>query len=353
MSYLARLESLPTPIAEIVRATDSAGGAVIVFSPDDQVLLTNPQHRELMPCGDYEAGETYESLFWKLLAAGRNGNPAAKKDPIGWLARAKGSRINSANMDFVNIYDGQKFLVSHHRLDDGTSVQARLSMAATGLESYFSGVEANLGVTRAIRLRNEIRNLEAALDSLGLAVAIVDQRGSLLHANASFADMLDDQDGLTDHTGHGVVACDEHINIMFQQAVRHVANKLQPQTFVPIRRRRGETLCMAVSPGYSHGTAILAIARFGEDFTEVTTALKQVFGLTPAESEVIASVGLGQALPEVAGSRGVEMGTIYRTIDNAKKRFRAKQIISPDLPVISNLVTGIQAITRASDTRKH
>lgn len=353
MSHLIGMSDLPSSFAEIVRATDEAGGAVIVFDPDDHVLLANSEQRRIMPCFGYKYSDTYTSMFWELLEKGLNGNPVAKKDPELWLHRAIGSRLNSANMDFVNIYPWGRMLVSHHRLDDGTSLQARLNMRAAGLEKYFSGQEANLGVTRALRLRREIHALEAMLDSLGLAVALVDQSGNILHANTSFSDMLQSEDGLINKTGSGVTATDPLDELVLRQALEHVAGGLVPRTYVPIRRRSGGPLVMTVSPGSTGGTAIVAAARFGEDMSEVNSALRQAFGVTATEAEVLSGVGSGQTPAEIAGSRGVGMQAAYRAIDRAKKKMKETQVSSPDLPGIASIVTGIAAIARAPSTRKH
>lgn len=353
MSELASLHDLPAPISEVARAADDAGGSVIVFDKDDHVIFVNIEQRKIMPCCEYKRSDTYSSLFWSLLEKGINGNSVAKKDPELWLRRAIGARLNSANMDFVNSYPWGKMLVSHYRCEDGTSIQARLNMTSAGLEHYFQGPEANLGVTRAIRLRREIRALEGVLDSLGLAVALVDRNGALLHANVSFHDVLDAQDGLVNLTGTLLSATDQLDNMVLHQTLGHVADGLVPRAYAPIRRRSGDPLVLAVSAGTTPGTAILAAARFGEDMGEVCTALREAFGMSAAESEVMAGVGSGQTLAEYAGSRQLSMHSAYRYIDRAKKRLVEKHSSAVDLPGIASLVTGIAAVTRAQGGRKH
>lgn len=353
MSALASLHDLPTPISEVARAADDAGGSVIVFDKNDCVIFANNEQRKIMPCCEYQRTDTYSSLFWSLLEKGLNGNPVAKRDPELWLQRAIGARLNSANMDFVNTYPWGKMLVSHYRCDDGTSVQARLNMTAAGLEHYFQGPEANLGVTRAIRLRREIRALEGILDSLGLAVALVDRNGGLLHANASFHDLLDAQDGLVNLTGTLISATDQLDDMVLHQSLGHVADGLVPRAYTPIRRRSGDPLVLAVSAGTAQGTAIIAAARFGEDMGEVCAALREAFGATPAEAEVMAEVGSGQTLAGYAGSRKLSMNAAYKYIDRAKKRLAESRSSAVDLPGIASLVTGIAAVTRAPSRRKH
>lgn len=353
MTDIVCLNDLPKPVSEVARAADEAGGSVIVFDRDDHVLFVNEEQRKIMPCCEYKRSDTYTSLFWSLLEKGLNGNPVARKDPELWLHRAIGSRLNSTNMDFVNSYPWGKMLVSHYRHEDGTSVQARLNMTSVGLEHYFQGPEANLGVTRAIRLRREIRDLEGALDSLGLSVALVDRNGELLHANASFHDLLDAQDGLVNLTGSCLAATDKLDDMVLRQSLGHVADGLVPRAYVPIRRRSGDPLVLAISVGATPGTAILAAARFGEDLGEVCIALREAFGVTVAESEVMAGIGSGQTLAEYAGNRKLSMHSAYRYVDRAKRKLKEKQSSAVDLPGISSLVTGISAITRVQNGRKH
>ncbi len=353
MKSLANLHDLPSPVADVVRATDGAGGAVIVFDRDDHVLFVNDEQRKIMPCCDYKRSDTYKSLFWILLEKGMNGNPVARKDPKLWLHRAIGARVNSTNLDFVNSYPWGKMLVSHYRHEDGTSVQARLDMTVAGLEHYFQGPEANLGVTRALRLRREIRALEGALDSLGLAVALVDRNGGLLHANASFHNLLDAEDGLVNLTGNSIAAIDDLDNMVLRQSLGHVADGLVPRAYSPIRRRNGDPLVLAVTPGTTQGTAILAAARFGEDMGTVCAALRDVFGVSVAESEIMAGIGNGQTLAEYAANHGLSMNTAYKYVDRVKKKLEDRGQSSIDLPGIASLVNRISSVTRPQHGRKH
>lgn len=353
MTSLANLHDLPNPVADVVRATDGTGGAVIVFDRDDHVLFVNDEQRKIMPCCDYKRSDTYSSLFWRLLEKGMNGNPVARKDPELWLHRAIGSRVNSTNLDFVNSYPWGKMLVSHYRHEDGTSIQARLDMTVAGLEHYFQGPEANLGVTRALRLRREIRALEGALDSLGLAVALVDRNGGLLHANASFHNLLDAQDGLVNLTGNSIATIDNFDNMVLRQSLGHVADGLVPHAYSPIRRRNGDPLVLAITPGTTRGTAILAAARFGEDMGAVCAALRDAFGVSVAESEIMAGIGNGQTLAEYAANHGLSMNTAYKYVDRVKKKLEDRGQSSIDLPGIASLVTGISAVTGPQHGRKH
>lgn len=346
MSFLERISELPPAVVNMVLAMDEAGGAVLVFDRDDRIMLANREQRRIMPCCDYTANDTYSSLFWSLVEHGMTGNPVARKAPEEWLAGAIGARHNSPNLDFVNSYDWGRMLVSHLRLDDGTSIQARLDMRKTGMERYFDGPGMAMGVTRALRLRQDIRSLEGTLDTLGLAVALVDGHGCLLHANSSFSAMLEASDGLANLNGHHIAAIDRGDELVLQQALHNICAQALPVAYVPIRRRKGDPFVLAVSAGATPGTAILALTRFGEDLSEIASALRQALGVTPAEADVMVGLGAGRSVAELSQHRGVSTATTYQQIHAVKGTLRRHRFAAPDLPGIAGLVTGIAAITR-------
>jgi PAS domain-containing protein len=353
MPFLERASELPAPIAEIVRITDAAGGAVLAFSEDDHIVLANRAQRQLMPCCEYGEEDTYSSLFWRLLDNEMTGNPVARKMPEKWLRRAIEVRNNSPNLDWVNEYKWGKMLVSHFRMDSGISVQARIDLKSTELERYFPGIESCSGVIRMLRLRQEIRGLESALDSLGLAVALVDRVGSVLHANSSFLEMLGLANGVVSEDGNGIGAVDACDDAVLKHAIRSVATGVVPAAYVPIRRVRQDPLIVAISVGQSAGTAVIATARFGEDLSEVGSAVRQALGVTPAEAETMIGIGLGESVADFSRNRELSAGTVYRCIDDAKKKLRRSSFVSPDLTGIARLVTGIAAVTHAPNARKH
>lgn len=324
-----------------------------MFDTYDRIVAANDEQRKIMPCCEYTKKDTYVSLFWSLIENGMNGNPVARKSPEVWLDGALRTRKNSPNLDFVNRYAWGAMLVSHLRLDDGTSIQARLDMRMAGMEKYFDGPEACLGVTRALRFRRQIHALEEALDSLGLAVALVDGAGGLLHANTSFAELLNAGDGLVKWSNGSVCAVDGCDQIVFSQSLAHVSEGLIPTTYVPIRRKGGRPLIVALSTGATLGTVVVAAARFGEDLQEINTVLQKIFGVTATEAEIMVALGTGNTPAEVTRSRGVAMQTTYKQIDNIKRKMRSLDVAAPDLPGISSVIMGIAAITRSTSTRKN
>ncbi|WP_109049357.1 hypothetical protein [Azospirillum sp. TSA6c] len=345
---------IPEPIAEIASVTGAAGGAILVFDREDRILFANDEQRKLMPCCEYGAADTYTTLFWTALKFGYTGNPSAKTDPEGWLVRAIGARLNCQNMDFVNRYAWGAMLVSHFRLENGVSIQARLDMRKTGLEHYFTGPGSEIGVTRAIRLREEILGLEVALDSLGLAVALIGQDRKVLHANSSFKDMLSKEDGLAlspiSSEINMIDMCDEFV---FQQAVENVTSGSLPSTYVPVRRRQHDPLILAISAAVTPGVVVVAAARFGEDVKAINTALREALGLSIAEADVVTGIGQGKSVSQVALDRGISEGSTYQHLHKAKIKLKKSSFVAPDMAGIASLVTGIAAITRVQGGRKH
>lgn len=337
--------SLPAPAADLVRAADGAGGAVLIYSPDDEIVGANSAQRALMPCSDY-VGETYSSFFWKVFAAGFSGAKLAKADPAAWLEGAIVSRHNSPNLDFVNEYSWGRMLVSHLRLDDGSSVQARLDLRKSGIEHYFNGEGAGLGVMWALQVQRDIRNLQSALDSLAVAVGLVDGDGLLLHSNASLSDMLAARDGMAQDGRGGIYATDACDAMVLEHAIKNVSSGFLTSSFAPLRRSLGAPLIVAVTAGDVPGTVVLAISRFGEDHKSLVTSIRQALGITPAEAEVIAGIGTGQSVADIAATRNVTEKTTRNQVQNLRRALTGSRFAVGDLAGIASLVTKIAAITR-------
>lgn len=347
-------EQLPVPIAEIASATGAAGGAVVVFDEQDHILYANNEQRRLMPCCEYSINDTYSSLFWLALEFGFTGNPNAKIEPEKWLARAIGARLNCQNMDFVNYYPWGAMLVSHFRLDNGISIQARLDMRKTGLSHYFSGPGSQIGVTRALRLREEILRLEAALDSLGLAVALIGHDRVLLHTNASFKDMLESNDGIMlSPLDDKIVINDMCDNFVFQQSIENITSGHLSVTYAPIRREQKDPLILAISGAATPGVVIVAAARFGEDVRAINVALREALGFTVSEAEVATGIGLGKSVSQVATEREISDGATYQHLHKIRRKLRHSSFVAPDMVGIAGLVNRIAAITRVPRGRKH
>ena len=334
-----------TPSAScLVREATDAGGAVIVYDKDDKIIWVSDGQRTLMPCSDY-ADESYSSLFWKVFKAGLVGTKSAIPDPASWLEATVAARRTSPNLDFVNIYPWGRMLVSHLRLEDGVSVQARISLKAAGIDKYFGSYDTGLGVMWALRVQRHMQGMQSALDSLSIAVGLVDAEGRLVSSNASFREMLCARDALTLTSDECIRAVDVCDDMVLEQAVTHIASGAQPSTCIPIRRGTGAPLIAAISAGNQLGTAVIVVSRFGEDHASIVTSLRQAFNMSPAEAEIAAGIGNGQSVAEIAEARGVGEKTAYNQVRGIKSTLRRSQFVVDDLADIAGLVTKVAAIT--------
>lgn len=339
------IAELPTPAVDLIAATDGAGGAVMVFDADDRIVWANPAQRSLMPCGDYDTDETYESLFWKLLETGLNGSESAKRDPKSWLTAAIMTRRYCPNLNFINKYRGRATFVSHLRLDDGTSVQARLDIEKAGLEGFLNEFGGS-GILFALRCKEHIESLQSSLDGVSLAVAIVDTAGGIVLQNASFRDLIAKEDGLRISQTAGIVATDQYDDLILSQSIRNATSGAVASAIVPIRRPAGRPLLAAVTGGDRPGTATIVLSRFGEDEGEMIAQIRRTLGTTPAEAEIAYAVGSGQSIAEIAESRETTEATVYTQLKRIRAVLRDSQIAPADLAGIAALVTRVAAITR-------
>lgn len=353
MTGLPNLEGFPNHIVEMVCLAHNAGGAVMAFGPHDELLWANPEQQRIMPVSDYEPLQTtYDSIFWGAYNQGYSGNQDSRHDPAGWLAMAKRARIESDELNFLNRYPWGRAACSHVRLQDGRSLQVRVGLKASGLDQYLGTQEGGFGVVWALRIQEEMRRLRSALDSLGLAVAIVNRRGSVVYQNASFADLVGGADGLIS-AGNGIlVATDAIDDIVMQQALAHVLAGSVPVLYVPLRRPVGTPLVMAVSAGETAGTAVVTVSRFGEDSKEIASTLRQALGLSPAEAEVMAALGAGRSVEEVADERLVAPNTVYQQVRSVKSTLKRSKFAVASPAGLVGLVQRLSAIHRAK-TRIH
>ncbi|WP_298372576.1 hypothetical protein [Azospirillum sp.] len=336
---------LARPASDLIQAANNAGGAVLVYSKNDEIVWANDAQRALMPCSDY-VDETYSSIFWKVFEAGFSGAKLAKDDPVSWLEGAIVSRNNSQNLDFINEYFWGRMLVSHIRLDDGVSVQARIDLKKSGLENYFRGETAGLGIMWALQMQRDITNLQSALDGLAIAVGLVDGDGRILHKNTSFSDMLSACDGLYQSEDNIILAVDVCDDMVVKQSIKNVTGGLLDSSFAPLRRATAPPLVMAVTAGDVPGTAVLAVSRFGEDHESLVAGIRQALGITPAEAAVIAGIGVGQSVAEIAVARNVTEKTTRNQVQSLRRALEGSRFAVGDLAGIASLVTKIAAITR-------
>lgn len=353
MLPIASLSDLPKPITDLMDAANEIGGALLVFDHDDQILFANDAQRQMMPVCSYNSYETYSSFFWGAFNLGLTGNASVKNDPQGWLKTAIAARKSNPVLHFGNSYPWGKASCSNFCIDSGVSIQIRINLTESCISDFTDMQGMGLGAMWAIRAQNEIRALKGALDSLGLAVGVINRNGKLLYRNASLIDLLESEDGLLVSEDGFLVILDPCDDMVVSQAIEHITGGLINRAYAPIRREAGSPLIMSISSGTTPGTAVLTISRFGEDMPEIAGALKEVFGISPAEADVMAALGSGASVPDLAAKRGTSEGTIYNQVSKVKTALRRSEFAAPTLAGAAGLVQRIAAIARVPRRRDH
>lgn len=345
------LSDLPSTLANVVGEAEEAGAAVLVFDRNDRIMHANEAQRAMMPVCEYGPGDTYTTFFWGAVRTGGAGNSSAKADPEAWLRVATLSRRASPSLDFVNDYAWGRAHCSNLRADNGMSIQLRVNISASEIGRYLEAQAVGVGAVWALQKQREVSALRGALDALGLAVAIVGQNGCVAFQNASFRELTEQDDGLV-ITADGALATECRADCLaFGQALDDASIR-GASTYIPLRRSRGAALMAAVAPGAHDGTAVVTVSRFGEDGPEITSALKQIFSITPAEAAVMAALGGGASVQDLAERRGTSEGTIYNQVARIKNVMKRSEFAASSLGGIVGLVQRIAAITRA-DRRIH
>ncbi|WP_376957720.1 hypothetical protein ABNQ39_11365 [Azospirillum sp. A26] len=317
---------------------------MLVYGRNDEVIWASDGQRKLMPCSDY-VSETYSSLFWKVLDAGMVGNKLAFNDPSGWLEAAIKTRKNSPNLDFINTYSWGRMLISQIILDNGISIQARLDITKSGIDSIIGHDGAGFGVSLALNIINDREKYQSVLNSLSISLALVGKSAQVIYKNSSFSDLLDVGDHVRIDEIGCIYAADPYDDMVLRQVIENAAVGAVDSMILPLRSRTAPVLA-AVSAGSIPGTAVVAISRFGEDAASLCNSIRQAFGISPAEAETMVGIGLGRSVSQIANQRNGAEKTVYNQIHRVRESLRRSKFAVDDLVGIARLVTKISAISR-------
>jgi DNA-binding CsgD family transcriptional regulator len=158
-----------------------------------------------------------------------------------------------------------------------------------------------------------------------VGLVLVDAAGNVIHANKRARALLEAQDGLRSEVGR-LVLTDHGAEKRFEEAlagIREGGAGLAVPWLVP-RPSSLRPFQVLVSPSHNrvdpHATAALVWIHDPEE-TPVPSmaALEQLFGLSPAESRMAASLASGSTVSEYAAEAGVTKETA---------RFRLKQVLA-------------------------
>lgn len=199
------------------------------------------------------------------------------------------------------------------------------------------------GRMAALRQRNAA--LEDGLDALGDALLIVAADGRLVHANASGEALLDGRDGL--FVLGGKVRAPNGSSEPLRTLIAQAADRAGGQAgAMPVPRPNGTSHAVTVSPLRTEQGArhVLLAVRFERAGSNLPGRLRQLYGLSSAEAEIAAALGQGRAPEEIAGERGVALGTIRFQI----KRLAQKMGVSRQVD-IARLVNALPNLRDRAD----
>jgi DNA-binding CsgD family transcriptional regulator len=187
---------------------------------------------------------------------------------------------------------------------------------------------------RAVTISNvlDARTIERArmaeaLDALRCAVVLTDERGRILHPNRSAEAMLRESTAI--RASRGVLearapAAARELRSAIRQAARDEAGMGSaglairltefdtPPLFAHVLPMSGSDLRLGLQPSAVAAVFIGA----GPDERSEAEVIASVFGLTPAETRVLASLLAGRTLAETAGDLGIASTTARTHLDN-------------------------------------
>src|SRR5262245_38165517 len=215
-----------------------------------------------------------------------------------------------------------------------------IGMARHEKQGLISEREIELGglllphIRRAVTISNvlDARTIERArmadaLDALRCAVVLADARGAILHANDAAERMLRDagpiqgSDGVLQASDRSAakelrdaisLAADDEAGIGKTGLAINLTGPDGPPVFAHVLPLTGSDLRTRLEPAAVAAVFISAPAN-AQDGADATAA---AFGLTPAETRVLASLLVGRTLAETAVALGIAASTANTHLDN-------------------------------------
>ena len=157
------------------------------------------------------------------------------------------------------------------------------------------------------------------LDRFAVAALIVDGAGAVLHLNASARNLLDTKRFMA--VGRSGLRFNQRtLHAAFEAALRRATQTLPRSSLLPIRFSGEDFYELTVSPleqamgtpssNYAVPLAVVLIPGPRPDGKSVAQRGRQLYGLTEAESRVMAGLTLGRTVDEIAIEHGVRASTV-------------------------------------------
>jgi DNA-binding CsgD family transcriptional regulator len=192
-----------------------------------------------------------------------------------------------------------------------------------------------------------------ALDRLPLGMLVLDGDRQVLIENASAAQALALEDGI-EIRATGLTAADARENARLQELIQAAlestsAQGLNGTSFMQVSRPSGRqsfslmlSPLLSAPPGALSSKAVVACFISDPEAGHVPTidALGQIYGLTPAEAEVVQLLVKGLSLDEVAADREISLNTVRSHL----KHIFSKTGTSRQSELLSLVMTDVASI---------
>jgi DNA-binding CsgD family transcriptional regulator len=173
-------------------------------------------------------------------------------------------------------------------------------------------VQMELGEAGAASAR-----LEAAFGKLSVATLLVDRDARVRHLNAAATELMARHPHIAYRSGKLAFA-DAKLNSAFLAALRDAATTpgRAAALRVPLGRQAGEVLVAPLDPAHRLAAdwqiplALVMLAGPARDEKSIAWRMRQLYGLTPAESRVAALLALGASVDEIAKDKHLSDATL-------------------------------------------
>jgi DNA-binding CsgD family transcriptional regulator len=252
--------------------------------------------------------------------------------------------------------------IAHTIALDGGHPAAALAIFPTAATGPFDAKDLEFGdllvphIALGYRLLAENRRHQAladAIDRFPTGVALLDARGHLLLANRGARQIFAQNDGIAldgSYVRAGDTGDDAALRRVIAGAVEAaVAGRLIESAVLSVTRRSGRRpFVVLVGPLRPHSgeptatdaVVVLYVADLEQGVLRRREVLRELYGLTEAETQLVELLCQGSSLDEAAGARGVTLNTARSQL----KQVFAKTHTSRQSELVRLVISGVASI---------